>query len=98
MQHLLGSIHAWSSGDQLTGCTPGCFSIVWIFGRLTLSIELKTVDSSDMKILMSVTTDEAGAVIGKNGLGIEAIREISKARVEVSKRKDDNERDEWTTR
>ena len=44
-----------------------------------------------MKILMSVTTDEAGAVIGKNGLGIEAIREMSRARVEVSKRKDDGE-------
>ena len=40
---------------------------------------------------MSVTTDEAGAVIGKNGLGIEAIREMSRARVEVSKRKDDGE-------
>ena len=45
-----------------------------------------------MKVLMSVTTDEAGAVIGKNGVGIEAIREMSKARVEVSKRKDDGEK------
>ena len=42
-----------------------------------------------MKVLMSVNTDEAGAVIGKNGLGIEAIREMSKARVEVSKKKED---------
>ena len=44
-----------------------------------------------MKILMSVTTDEAGAVIGKNGLEIETIREMSRARVEVFKRKDDGE-------
>ena len=41
---------------------------------------------------MSVTTEEAGAVIGKNGLGIEAIREMSRARVEVSKKKDEGER------
>ena len=45
-----------------------------------------------MKVLMSVTTDEAGAVIGKNGLAIEAIREMSRARVEVSKKKDEGER------
>ena len=45
-----------------------------------------------MKVLMSVTTEEAGAVIGKNGLGIEAIREMSRARVEVSKKKDEGER------
>ena len=44
-----------------------------------------------MKVLMSITTDEAGAVIGKNGPGIESIRELSKARVEVSKRKDSSE-------
>ena len=37
---------------------------------------------------MSVTTDEAGAVIGLDGRGIETIRELSKARVEVSKRKE----------
>ena len=30
-------------------------------------------------------------LFGKNGLGIEAIREMSRARVEVSKRKDDGE-------
>ena len=47
------------------------------------------MDCSEMKVLMSVTTEEAGAVIGKNGLGIEAIREMSRARVEVSKKKDD---------
>ena len=41
---------------------------------------------------MSVTTEEAGAVIGKNGLGIEAIREMSRARVEVSKKKDEGEK------
>lgn len=45
-----------------------------------------------MKVLMSVTTEEAGAVIGKNGLGIEAIREMSRARVEVSKKKDEGEK------
>ena len=37
--------------------------------------------------------EEAGAVIDKNGMYIEAIiREMSKTKVEVSKRKDDGER------
>ena len=47
--------------------------------------------NSEMKVLMNVTTEEAGAVIGKNGLGIEAVREMSKARVEVSKKKENGE-------
>ena len=40
---------------------------------------------------MNVTMEEAGAVIGKNGLGIEAVREMSKARVEDSKKKENGE-------
>ena len=57
---------------------------------------------SEMKVLMMITTQEAGAVLGRNGLGIGGIREMSGARVEVSLRKESEEhrvvRLEWEER
>ena len=47
--------------------------------------------SGEMKALIRITTQEAGAVLGRNGLGIKSIREMSKARIEVSKRKENEE-------
>ena len=46
---------------------------------------------SEMKVLMMITTQEAGAVLGRNGLGITQIREMSGARIEVSLRKENEE-------
>ena len=39
-----------------------------------------------MKELLSVTEEEAGAVIGKHGKVIEVIRETSRTRITVSKK------------
>ena len=39
-----------------------------------------------MKELLSVTEEEAGAVIGKHGKSIEVIREMSRARITISKK------------
>ena len=44
-----------------------------------------------MKVLMRINTQEAGAVLGRNGLGITQIREMSGARIEVSLRKENEE-------
>ena len=44
-----------------------------------------------MKELLSVTEEEAGAVIGKHGKSIEVIREMSRARITISK-KGENEK------
>ena len=46
---------------------------------------------NEMKVLMRINTQEAGAVLGRNGLGITLIREMSGARIEVSLRKENEE-------
>ena len=46
---------------------------------------------NEMKVLMRINTQEAGAVLGRNGLGITQIREMSGARIEVSLRKENEE-------
>ena len=46
---------------------------------------------NEMKVLMRINTQEAGAVLGRNGMGITQIREMSGARIEVSLRKENEE-------